>query len=428
MGHADSIRRIAPELFQKALEEERLRSGRLLRLLRFGGVSLFLALAVSQGAVRLPGFNYAKVLAGYWVVSLLLLLASQRSRLLITASALAIPFLDIPLVFLIQWLGFQDTESPRAISNFTISLYVLLLMMATMALRGWQLLVATIVAMCLQGTLHHLAGDTNFGKAGSAMVIGVSAVMCEYARRHRLQMVDSICRETLSRERLKRYFSPLVAEQIQKEGDVFEAGKQCEITVLFGDLCDFTAMSEKLGVFEVVELLNEFHGCMVEAVFEAGGTLDKYIGDGLMAYFGAPLAQPDHANRAVRCALDMQARLQRVNQTRELRGASPLRMRIGIHSGLAIVGSIGASSRREFTAVGDTVNLASRLEQVGKLCNEDIIISESTRQKLGSSFAVRHLKAFSVKGKLAPVETYAPEVGSQLVYHADGGPVAEQPK
>jgi len=176
--------------------------------------------------------------------------------------------------------------------------------------------------------------------------------------------------------------------------------------VLFSDLRDFTTLAEKMDTPEIVALLNDYFEEMVGVVFEHGGTLDKYIGDGLMVYFGAPVAQDDHAARAVRCALAMQERLTGFNAAKNTR--APLLMGIGIHTGPAVVGSIGASHRREYTAIGDTVNVAARIEQLCKPLNETILISEDTRSRSGDVVALRSVSQCTVKGRGAAVQVFSP--------------------
>ena len=150
-------------------------------------------------------------------------------------------------------------------------------------------------------------------------------------------MAHALAAEAVQRERLGRYFSPQVAAHIQQTGLGLASGQQCEVTVLFADLRQFTALSERLTPAEIVALLNEFQASMVAAVFAHGGTLDKFLGDGLMAYFGAPVAEAHHPLLAVRCALAMQAALVELNVARGTRGQPSLRMSIGVHTGPAVV-------------------------------------------------------------------------------------------
>jgi len=396
--------------FDKALSAERLRNGRLLNLLRLLGVSLFLALVLREEFLKQAAVDkrYPELLTGYWLFSLALFVVGYVSDRMTRLGSLAIALVDVPLVFLIQLEYLHRSADPRAVANFALGLFLLLVMLAAMALRGWPILLTAVLAIASERFLQQWAGEPPLGVLGGMLLIGLAAALCDIARRRRVEMVGRVCAEQLLRERLGRYFSPQVAEHIQAEADDLAAGKDCEVTVMFADLCGFTALSEKLGSARTVALLNEFQGRMVEAVFDGSGTMDKYIGDGLMAYFGAPLPQPAHAERAIVCALAMHEALAEFIAQRLERRETPLAMRIGIHSGPAVVGSIGAPHRREFTVVGDTVNVASRLEQVAKLLGEDIVISEEARRRISEKFVCKPLEAVAVKGKASPVTIYAP--------------------
>ena len=215
------------------------------------------------------------------------------------------------------------------------------------------------------------------------------------------------------RIRLQRYFSPGVGELLEQwDEDEISLGQECEITVIFIDIRGFTAMSESMSGREIVKLLNSYHSHMVEAIFRNGGTLDKYLGDGLIAYFNSPVEQPDHAVRAVRCARDMRSELALINKERESDNLAPIRMGIGIHTGVAIVGDIGAPHRREFTAIGTAVNVAARLEGLTKTLNREIVVSESTKSSVTRSSVDEvewdDLGEHQIRGCAEPLAIFSP--------------------
>ena len=230
-----------------------------------------------------------------------------------------------------------------------------------------------------------------------------------YVGRDRIRMVQRVAVGDARRRRLQRYFSPGVGELLEEQsGGELELGQECEVTVIFTDIRGFTAMSEGMESRDVVALLNAYHARMVEAVFRHGGTLDKYIGDGLMAYFNAPVEQPDHAERALKCALEMEQELAILNTERSWSGKQQLQMGIGIHSGRAIVGDIGAPQRREFTAIGEAVNVASRLEQLTKSLDVDVLISSATARLLPERLPLTQVGEHAVRGLAKPLQLLSP--------------------
>ena len=222
-------------------------------------------------------------------------------------------------------------------------------------------------------------------------------------------VVDFI-REQREKRRLSRYFSPDVIKEIlatRKEASL--AGSRRRVTVLFSDIRGFTSLSERLAPEEVVEMLREYLTVMTEIVFRHGGTVDKYIGDAIMALYGAPFDQPDHAEQAVRTALEFQEQVKVLSERWEGRCGVRLRNGVGVNTGDAVVGTIGSQQRLEYTAIGDTVNLASRLEGLTKEFLSPIVISQSTYEEVKHLFYSRYLGEVKVKGKEIPVKIYGVE-------------------
>ena len=174
--------------------------------------------------------------------------------------------------------------------------------------------------------------------------------------------------------------------------------------MLFCDVRGFTPMSERLSPEEVVLLLNDFYTLMIETTFKHDGTLDKFLGDAVMAIFGAPFAHPDHSLRAVRTALAMQEGIVELNERRQKEGKEPIAVGIGVSAGEAVAGTVGTADRMEYTVIGDSVNLAARLESSAK--PGQILISQPTYAAVRDSVEVRPLGPIRVKGKEEEVDVY----------------------
>ncbi len=206
-------------------------------------------------------------------------------------------------------------------------------------------------------------------------------------------------REAKFRQRLERYHSPQVVSQILRSSQSKEApalqAQRCQISVLFADISGFTRMSEGMEPMVLAGILNRTFEAMTDTIFSRGGTLDKYIGDAIMAFFGAPNPDADHARHAVEAAVAMQEALYTLNAMRP-EGYPELRMRIGINSGEAFAGDIGCEKRMDYTVMGSTVNLASRLESSVARPGQ-IVVGPQTADLLGQD-RLRQLGAFSLKG------------------------------
>ncbi len=205
---------------------------------------------------------------------------------------------------------------------------------------------------------------------------GIAAAAME-----REQSVERLREATRVRENFERYFTPQLAERIANQrGDVVLGGDRRRVVVLFSDIRGFTEVAESLPPDQMAAQLNEYFAAMVDCVFRHEGALDKFIGDALMAYWGAPVASADDADRAIRAALDMQSELETLNARWTADGRSALHAGIGINAGEAFVGNIGSPRRLEYTLIGDTVNLASRL--CGLARGGDILISDAVREQM----------------------------------------------
>jgi adenylate cyclase len=213
---------------------------------------------------------------------------------------------------------------------------------------------------------------------------------------------------------MARYMTKEVADRLLEEGESSLGGTSQEVTILFSDIRDFTPMAERLGPRETVAMLNEYFSEMVDVVFQHGGILDKYIGDAIMALFGAPFPTGRDADQAVAVANDMMRALAEHNQHRQKTSKPPIRIGIGISTGEVIVGNIGSPRRMDYTVIGDSVNLASRLEAANKYYGTSVLICDRAASQLREPARLREIELLRVKGKLNPVAIY--EV---LDYHHD---------
>lgn len=207
-----------------------------------------------------------------------------------------------------------------------------------------------------------------------------------------------------------RYVSPDVFSHLVANPDVELGGQRREMSVLFSDIRGFTSASEKASPEAVVAQLNEYFTAMVEVLFRHQGTLDKFVGDMVMGLFGAPVADPRHADHAVAAAVEMVEVLDRLNAGWAARGMPPLDIGIGVNSGEMIAGNIGSTSIMSYTVIGDAVNLGARLESLNKEFGTRILISEATRARLTTPVATRAMGAVTVKGKTTAVQVHAVEV------------------
>jgi adenylate cyclase len=291
--------------------------------------------------------------------------------------------------------------------------------------------------------IHDVAGDERFSASESLRLSGIRSAMCApliykdrvfglfyvdcltkpYAfSKEELSIFSVVAAEAamsfdnaqshqelalrvVERKALERFLSSSIVERIlANPNQISLGGENQNATILFTDIRNFTRMAEKMDPHQVVELLNEYFSEMTDLLFENGGTLDKYLGDGILAIFGAPIARPDDTRRSVKTAMAMQRALVRLNEHWVARGQPPLQVGIGINTGQVTAGNIGSTKRMDYTVIGDAVNLASRL--CSKAAGGQILVSESTFTALGVDMPAKKLDPIMVKGKEKAVEIY----------------------
>ena len=226
----------------------------------------------------------------------------------------------------------------------------------------------------------------------------------------RAQLSEKIEQERKIRSKMERYHSPAVIDEIVKGVITVSADeteiRAAEVSILFADISGFTTVSETKAPEEVAEFLSRFFSAAVDSIFAYGGTLDKFIGDAVMAFFGAPIAQDDHADRAILAGIMMQRLIDDWNRDREQAGLAKVLIRVGINSGPAVVGNVGTEKRVDYTVLGSAVNIASRLES-GVAKPGQIVISQNTLERTIGSFNTESLGEFALKGLQQKMPVYA---------------------
>ena len=237
--------------------------------------------------------------------------------------------------------------------------------------------------------------------AAAALAVYGAAALAGYA------FVRRRARQT--RAMFAQYVPPAVVSRLIAQPELMRLGGEArEVTLMFTDLANFTTLSEQLSAEQTVEVLTAYFNAMTPIVHATGGTVDKFIGDAVMAFWGAPLDDPQHAEHAVTAAISMQQAMQVLVADLRARGLPPIHMRIGLHTGRVVVGNVGSEQRFSYTAIGDAVNLAARLEGANKAFGTGILLSAATAAQLPSSVALRALDDVVVKGKTEPVRVFTP--------------------
>lgn len=412
------------DLLEESMQQGRLRNAHLMNGVRFilitgfVGIYVYAITMVEDTAFRSTWIQIIVL----WVIISIIFFWGRRSRFVLEASRFAVPLVDIPAVSWIQYQNVVNSDEPDTTAVFTLAIIICLTAMSSFSLRPRHLILTGGMGVACLLVVYLAAELSVVSLLTGPMLILVTAGMLSWFPRRQNELTREAAERQAKRNRLARHFSPGVAEVIEGRDDPGE-GESCEISVLFCDIRDFTGISEKLSPSEVVQLLNEFHGHMVGEVFRFGGTLDKYLGDGLLAYFNAPVRQTDHCLRAVSCALAMDDALEKLNQSRESEGQTLLRIGMGIHAGEAVVGNIGASHRREFTAIGDTVNVASRLQNLTKEYECGILVSKAVVSRIPQAgkrgIVFQEKGTVGVRGRREKLEIFSTEPLEEKTSNSD---------
>lgn len=273
------------------------------------------------------------------------------------------------------------------------------------------MLIALVTASTIKVDNLKIIGWAEWVTVGVALV-GSTVLGVTIATRTN-QLVRQAARETLLAEsaktKLGAYLSPEVASVVLKEADLRLGGERQSVAVLFSDLRGFTTYAESLDPEDIVEQLNAYMSVMVDTITQHQGIVDKFMGDGIMAVFGAPIPSEDDADQAIGCAIAMMQAIEDHNQEREAHGLPKLRHGIGVHYGPVIAGNVGTAQRAAYTVIGDTVNLASRLETATKKFDVDLLVSEETIQACQRPHGLVQIDEIQVPGREGAVTVYGPK-------------------
>ncbi len=301
--------------------------------------------------------------------------------------------------------GLVLREAPRGAA---LGLLAAAILCAAFGMRAWRPLLSALLGVMLMAGIAALAwGLFRYQNLWLPSGSALCAVVLMYVGQGGIAFINEQHRKLQIRRAFEHYVPPLVvAEMVAHPERLILGGVRREVTLLFTDLKGFTVISEQMKPEDVSQLLNRHLTEMTEIILRHNGTVTKFIGDAVMAFWGAPLDDPQQALHACRAAQEMQAAMAIMRKRLAEEGLPALHMRIGIHSGIAIVGNMGSTRRFEYSAIGDTVNLAARLEGVNKLYGTEAIISGTTAAQLPPDFPLRRVDKVRVKGKNEPVEIF----------------------
>ena len=310
-------------------------------------------------------------------------------------------------------LGRYIAESSRV---YILLVTALALMLSLIGMSQWSPLRSTITVLILVTAIGILSWFL-FWRHDTWLPITIAmlAPVLLYITQGATAFIQERRQRIAIRQAFQHYVPPQVVEEMIRHPEQLKlGGTRRNITLIFTDLQDFTAISESLAPEMVAKFLNNYFTEMTRIILNYGGTVDKFIGDAIMAFWGAPLEDPEQALHAVQAAIDMQQAMASMRSKLIDEGLPEVHMRIGIHSGEAIVGNMGSVDRFDYSALGDSVNLASRLEGINKQYGSEILLSEATAQQLGNRIPLMYVDRVVVKGKTEPIDIYTPQQDNEV--------------
>jgi adenylate cyclase len=309
--------------------------------------------------------------------------------------------MDVGFVLAMDW---ADHVNGHAELEGTCAMLALIISYSILRYSTTSLWYSTALAIVAFTTSMYWSGELSWPRWTFVAFVYVALSLLLYSTRIavRRAFVDLKRRETLS----KLVPAKVVDEILAGREDALKPARR-DVTVLFSDVRDFTTYSEAREPEQVLDFLDDYFGRMTQVVQGHDGSVNKFIGDGLLALWGAPGALEDHAWRAVKAALDMQKVMEEINAHREARGEARLAIGIGIHTGSVAAGMLGSGGQSEYSVIGDAVNLASRIEGLTKEAGRPLLVSEATWARVGERCTGERIGEFAVKGRKAPVVVYA---------------------
>lgn len=315
-----------------------------------------------------------------------------------------VTFLDFSFI---TFMGLSDQQLGRGyLPQLAAAAGAVLISFAVARVSLWQVAQPVVLAIASFAIVSARAGRLGDGATWFVMCGFVAlGVMIGMTNRAVRTMFTNLRR----RDNLTRFLPRQVAERVLAQGTHALAPVQRVVTVLFSDIRGFTSLSETLPPRDVLELLDDYFGRMAQIVKGHDGVVGKYLGDGLLAYWGVPDDDPEHAHKAVKAALDMQREVTELNRIRTGEGLPALRIGIGVHTGPVAAGMLGGAEHAEYTVIGDAVNVASRIEGLTKERGADVLVSDSTWSACGDRVAGTRLEPAAIRGRREPVGLYAIE-------------------